>query len=100
AVVMTASPGCTPQAISASHKASVPELQPTAALAPVKAAISDSRASTSLPRMNCCEAHTRSTAANTSSRICSYWRCRSSRGTESTGFVADGLAVEEWGTDG
>ena len=91
AVVMTESPGFTPAATSASHKASVPDEHPTAYAAPVSDAISLSSASTSGPRMNPCESHTRAIVASTSSRIVEYCRFRSSSGI---GFedpvVADG----------
>src|ERR1700674_2159045 len=103
AVVTTASPGPTSAASNASQSASVPEAQPTAALAPLKAAISRSRASTSEPKTNCCDEQTRSTAASTSSRICRYWRCKSSNGMGSNFLAGDcrllDFAVEDWVTE-
>src|SRR5579862_2539770 len=83
-VVITESPGFTPAATSASQRASVPEAQPTACVAPVKEEISRSSASTSGPRIKLCESQTRAIAARTSSRISLYWRRRSRRGTDST----------------
>src|SRR5215469_15991173 len=83
AVVITASPACTPAAASASQSASVPEEQPTASAAPQKAATSRSSASTSGPRIKCCEARTRSTAAAICSRSGAYCRLRSSIGIAS-----------------
>src|SRR5271156_2719528 len=94
AVVMTESPGFTPAATSASQRASVPDAQPTAYCAPVRAAISRSSASTSGPRIKCCESHTRAIAASTSSRLASYWQRKSSSGTDSGAVREDGVAVD------
>ncbi len=97
AVVITSSPGCTPAAASASQSASVPDAHPIAWAAPVNAATSCSRASTSAPRMKCCDEQTRSTAARISSRISAYWRDRSSMGT--AGGVALFFEIEAGFTD-
>ena len=97
AVVMTESPGFMPAATSASQRASVPDAHPTAQAAPVRAAISSSSASTSGPRMKLCESQTRAMAASTSSRMLSYWRRKSSRGTArgaDLGAVLGGVEID------
>ena len=78
--VMTSSPGPIPSAISETSSASVPDDRPIANGTPTNAAISRSKASTSGPMMNCCEAQTRAIASSTSRRMEAYWRVRSRRG--------------------
>src|SRR5215813_971515 len=102
-VVITPSPGPMPAATSANQRASVPEAHPTASLAPVKLTISRSNASTSGPRMKCCDEQTRSIAARISGRIALYCRCRSRRGTDSNFLASEGeffgFVEERWVTE-
>src|SRR5215472_1710488 len=92
--VITRSPGRTPAAESASHKASVPEEQPTQSLAPKYSADSRSNASSSGPPTKYCVVRTRSMATATSFLIDSYWRLRSSIGTGADFAVLAGATHE------
>ncbi len=78
--VITLLSGPTPEVCNASHKASVPDAQPTEAGTPRYSADSRSKPSTSGPPMKYCVVKTRSTAAATSSLMLSYCRLRSSMG--------------------
>ncbi len=71
-VVMTLVSASTPQARNASHKASVPEAQPTLDRTPRYSADSRSKPSTSGPPTQYCVVSTRSTAALTSSLMVAY----------------------------
>ena len=77
---MTASPGPTPLARSASTSASVPLAQVTACLAPQKAASSLSKARTSGPSMNWQWSSTRATAVSTAAPRRRRWAATSMNG--------------------
>jgi hypothetical protein len=81
AVVITASPGTTPAASSASHKASVPEEQPMAWAPPHFSPAARSNSATEGPMMKLCEEKTSSTALRSKCRIAPYSRERSRIGT-------------------
>ena len=70
--VMTSSPGPTPSAIIETSSASVPDDTPIACRTPIACATSRSNASTSGPRMNCCDSQTLAIADWISSRIEAY----------------------------
>src|SRR5271157_4395862 len=92
--VMTSSPGPMPAAIKERTRASVPEAQPMANLAPSFAASSSSRSFTSGPRMKYWLSKTRVTAAITSSRMEANWARRSRKSKAGlAGATADGLAA-------
>src|SRR5713226_4042917 len=78
--VMTSSSRSTSMAISDSRRASDPEAQPTANSQFASFATSLSRASTSAPRMKCCDSSTRCTASKTSSRMLACCALRSKKG--------------------
>src|ERR1700741_1317495 len=89
----TSSPAPTPHARKAKIRASVPEATPTPLATPQSLAISSSSAAPSRPRINCCDAITRSTAVRTSAPIAEYCADKSSCGTGSSREVILGCEV-------
>src|SRR5712691_4195685 len=92
--VTTSSPGPTPRASNASHRASVPLATATAWPTPQYLANSRSSSAAESPRMNRPRAKTRPTSASTRGRMLSIRRRRSRKGTTSGGVVLTELAVE------
>src|SRR5713226_7127170 len=92
--VTTSSPGPTPRASNASHRASVPLATATAWATSQYLANSRSSSAAESPKINRPRAKTRPTSASSRGRMLSIRRRRSRKGTASGGVVLTELAVE------
>jgi hypothetical protein len=80
-VVITSSPGPTPQASRAMCSAEVPLFRPMQCRTPMNSANDLSKRSTAGPRMNCASEITGSSAACTCAHTDRFWALRSRKGT-------------------